>query len=192
MVAGGGGRVSSRCRGLRGDRPHAVDGKTRRFVRDLLLDTNVLADFFAGDPETVETFQRSRTMSINTVVLGELLGGFALGSRVETNRRLLSRFLSSSTGARSAFGRGDGRALCRCLRATPPQGKAHTLERHVDRGQRSGIRVGAVHSRRPLPGRRRTARGLVAGPATPVASQLRRGRNWPPWRATARSSCGWA
>jgi tRNA(fMet)-specific endonuclease VapC len=65
-------------------------------MRDLLLDTNVLADFFAGDPETVETFQRSRTMSINTVVLGELLGGFALGSRAEKNRRLLSRFLSSS------------------------------------------------------------------------------------------------
>jgi tRNA(fMet)-specific endonuclease VapC len=65
-------------------------------VRDVLLDTNVLVDFFAGDPETVEAFQRSRTLSINTIVLGELLGGFALGSRVEANRRLLSRFLSSS------------------------------------------------------------------------------------------------
>ena len=65
-------------------------------MRDVLLDTNVLADFFAGDPETVEAFQRSRTLSINTIVLGELLGGFALGSRVEANRRLLSRFLSSS------------------------------------------------------------------------------------------------
>lgn len=64
-------------------------------MRRLLLDTNVLADFFSGDPETMEAFQRARTLAINTVVLGELLGGFALGSREEANRRLLSRFLSS-------------------------------------------------------------------------------------------------
>jgi len=64
-------------------------------MRDVLLDTNVLADFFAGDPETVEAFQRSRTLAINTVVLGELLGGFALGTHAGANRQLLSRFLSS-------------------------------------------------------------------------------------------------
>ena len=64
-------------------------------MRDVLLDTNVLADFFSGDPETVEAFQRIRTLAINTVVLGELLGGFALGARAGANRRLLSRFLSS-------------------------------------------------------------------------------------------------
>ena len=64
-------------------------------MRYVLLDTNVLADFFAGDPETVEAFQRSRMLAINAVVLGELLGGFVLGTRSGANRRLLSRFLSS-------------------------------------------------------------------------------------------------
>ncbi len=64
-------------------------------MRDVLLDTNILADFFAGDPETVEAFQRARSLAINSVVLGELLGGFLLGSRASANRRLLSRFLSS-------------------------------------------------------------------------------------------------
>jgi tRNA(fMet)-specific endonuclease VapC len=64
-------------------------------VRHILLDTNVLADFFAGDPETVEAFQRATSLALNTVVLGELLGGFAVGSRTAQNRRLLSRFLSS-------------------------------------------------------------------------------------------------
>ena len=64
-------------------------------MRHVLLDTNVLADFFAGDPDTVEAFQRSRTLAVNTVVLGELLAGFAIGGRPEANRRLLARFLST-------------------------------------------------------------------------------------------------
>jgi tRNA(fMet)-specific endonuclease VapC len=61
----------------------------------VLVDTNVLSDFFAGDPETVEAFQRSRTLSINTIVLGELLAGFAAGQRAEANRKLLARFLAA-------------------------------------------------------------------------------------------------
>jgi len=64
-------------------------------VRHLLLDTNALADFFVGDPETVEAFQRAASLTVSTVVLGELLAGFAAGTRVAQNRRLLSRFLSS-------------------------------------------------------------------------------------------------
>jgi tRNA(fMet)-specific endonuclease VapC len=64
-------------------------------VRQVLVDTNVLSDFFAGDPETVEAFQRSRTLSINTIVLGELLAGFAAGQRAEANRKLLARFLAA-------------------------------------------------------------------------------------------------
>jgi tRNA(fMet)-specific endonuclease VapC len=65
-------------------------------VRRVLVDTNVLADFFAGDPGTVEVFQRSQQLAINTVVLGELLAGFEAGARAEANRRLLSRFLAAS------------------------------------------------------------------------------------------------
>jgi tRNA(fMet)-specific endonuclease VapC len=65
-------------------------------MRHVLIDTNVLADFFAGDPDTVEAFQCSKTIALNTVVLGELLAGFAAGNREAANRRLLSRFASSS------------------------------------------------------------------------------------------------
>ena len=64
-------------------------------MRHLLLDTNVLADFFAGDPETVEAFQRASSLAVNTVVLGELLAGFAMGTRSSENRRLLARFLAN-------------------------------------------------------------------------------------------------
>ena len=90
-------------------------------MRHVLLDTNVLADFFAGDPDTVEAFQRSRTLAINTVVLGELLAGFATGSRPEANRQLLARFLFHPSGKHSAVGSRDCRALRGCLLPTTPK-----------------------------------------------------------------------
>jgi tRNA(fMet)-specific endonuclease VapC len=64
-------------------------------MRDALFDTNIVKDFLAGDPDAVEVFQRARRLCMNTVVLAELLTGFALGSRPDANRRLLSRLLSS-------------------------------------------------------------------------------------------------
>ncbi len=64
-------------------------------MRHCLLDTNVLAAFFAGDPEAVEMIRRSQTIAVNTIVLGELLAGFAVGARAEANRRLLSKFLAA-------------------------------------------------------------------------------------------------
>jgi len=64
-------------------------------MRDALLDTNIIKHFLAGDPDTIEAFRRARRLCINTVVLAELLTGFALGSRPDANRRLLSRLLSS-------------------------------------------------------------------------------------------------
>jgi tRNA(fMet)-specific endonuclease VapC len=64
-------------------------------MRDALLDTNIVKDFLVGDPDTIEAFQRARQLCINTIVLAELLTGFALGSRPDANRRLLSRLLSS-------------------------------------------------------------------------------------------------
>ncbi|MCE5254048.1 MAG: type II toxin-antitoxin system VapC family toxin [Actinomycetia bacterium] len=63
-------------------------------MRHVLIDTNVLAGFFAGDPETVEAFQRVSSLAINTVILGELLSGFAMGTRTGEKRRLPARFLA--------------------------------------------------------------------------------------------------
>ena len=64
-------------------------------MRHILLDTNVLSEFFFGDPETVEAFQRASSLAVNTIVLGELLAGFAMGNRSGENRRLLARFLAN-------------------------------------------------------------------------------------------------
>lgn len=64
-------------------------------MRELLLDTNVLSDLFASDPDAVDAFQNARRLCINTVVLAEMLSGILLGSRRELNTRRLSAFLSS-------------------------------------------------------------------------------------------------
>jgi predicted nucleic acid-binding protein len=65
-------------------------------VKPILLDTNAYAAFKRGDPEAVAIVQQAPAMALNTIVLGELFGGFALGSREEENRRELVQFLSST------------------------------------------------------------------------------------------------
>jgi tRNA(fMet)-specific endonuclease VapC len=64
-------------------------------MRDVLLDTNVLKDLLGARPESLELFGVARRLYINTVVLGEFLGGITLGSRRETNMRYLSQFLAA-------------------------------------------------------------------------------------------------
>jgi predicted nucleic acid-binding protein len=64
-------------------------------VRSILLDTNAYTAFKQGVPGTVEILQHAPVIGINSVVLGELLGGFAAGTREAWNREQLQQFLSS-------------------------------------------------------------------------------------------------
>ncbi len=48
-----------------------------------------------GDTAVVEVVAHAGALRLNTVVLGELLAGFAAGSREASNREQLSRFLAS-------------------------------------------------------------------------------------------------
>src|SRR5437870_4344452 len=61
----------------------------------ILLDTNAYAAFKQGQPDALEIIQRATNLAISTVVLGELLAGFAMGSREAQNRRELQQFLGS-------------------------------------------------------------------------------------------------
>ncbi len=61
----------------------------------VLLDTNAYVAFKGGDPATLEIIQLAEQVSLSTIVLGELLAGFALGSREPANREELSAFLDS-------------------------------------------------------------------------------------------------
>ena len=64
-------------------------------VRHLLLDTNAYAALKRGIPEAVEIIRYAPSIGISSVVLGELLGGFAAGTQEATNKHELERFLSS-------------------------------------------------------------------------------------------------
>ena len=64
-------------------------------MRPLLLDTNAYTALMRGDAETVEVLAHADRLLMNSVVLGELLGGFAAGTREANNRALLAKFLDS-------------------------------------------------------------------------------------------------
>lgn len=64
-------------------------------MRAILLDTNAYAAFKQGQPEAVEIVRRATRLLINAVVLGELLAGFAAGTREAKNRAELQQFLAS-------------------------------------------------------------------------------------------------
>jgi tRNA(fMet)-specific endonuclease VapC len=64
-------------------------------MRPVLLDTNAYAAFMLGEPSVVEVVAHAERICLNTIVLGELLGGFAAGTREAKNRAELARFLDS-------------------------------------------------------------------------------------------------
>ncbi len=64
-------------------------------MRPILLDTNAYTAFMLGDASVVEVVAHAGRLCVNSVVLGELLGGFAAGTREAKNRAELARFLDS-------------------------------------------------------------------------------------------------
>ncbi|MEQ1807514.1 MAG: type II toxin-antitoxin system VapC family toxin [Burkholderiaceae bacterium] len=64
-------------------------------MRPILLDTNAYTAFMLGEPAVVEVVAHAERICLNSIVLGELLGGFAAGSRESKTRAELARFLDS-------------------------------------------------------------------------------------------------
>ena len=64
-------------------------------MRPVLLDTNAYSAFMLGEADVVEVVAHADKLFLNSVVLGELLGGFAAGTREPKNRGELARFLNS-------------------------------------------------------------------------------------------------
>jgi tRNA(fMet)-specific endonuclease VapC len=64
-------------------------------VTPILIDTNAYAAFKQGNADAISVLQQAPTIALNTIVLGELLSGFALGSREDINRRELAEFVES-------------------------------------------------------------------------------------------------
>ena len=64
-------------------------------MRPILSDTNAYTAFMLGEADVVEVLAHAERIQLNSIVLGELLGGFAAGVREARNRGELARFLAS-------------------------------------------------------------------------------------------------
>lgn len=64
-------------------------------MRPILIDTNAYTAFMLGDATVVEVVAHAEQIYLNSIVLGELLGGFAAGTREAKSRAELARFLDS-------------------------------------------------------------------------------------------------
>lgn len=65
-------------------------------MNHILLDTNAYIAVVAGNPEARKIVDRAWTVAVNSVVLGELLSGFAVGTHSEQNRQVLRDFLAAT------------------------------------------------------------------------------------------------
>jgi len=65
-------------------------------VREILLDTNAYTAFKRNVPEAVEIIRHAPLISINSIVPGALLAGFAVGTREALNKQELRQFLGST------------------------------------------------------------------------------------------------
>lgn len=64
-------------------------------MRPVLLDTNAYTAFKRGEEEVIEIIRHAEILAVSPIVLGELLGGFACGSKEKKNRDELQAFLNS-------------------------------------------------------------------------------------------------
>lgn len=63
----------------------------------LLVDTNALTRFFAGDQRVLAAMTQAEQVYLSVFVLGELYAGFSGGSRERENRELLQRIIDKPT-----------------------------------------------------------------------------------------------
>ena len=64
-------------------------------IKSILLDTNAYAAFKRNQNEAFSIIANVDIIVINSIILGELLGGFALGNKLELNRYELEKFMES-------------------------------------------------------------------------------------------------
>jgi predicted nucleic acid-binding protein len=64
-------------------------------VSSLIVDTNAYGAFLEGNSQAVAALSSASEVHIPLIVLGELLAGFAAGSRPEKNRAKLEHFMAS-------------------------------------------------------------------------------------------------
>jgi tRNA(fMet)-specific endonuclease VapC len=68
-------------------------------MKTILLDTNAVSAFFRGDQRVLTMVAEAQHVYLSTIVMGELLAGFQLGTQAARNRALLDKLLACSTVA---------------------------------------------------------------------------------------------
>ena len=61
----------------------------------VFVDTNAYVEFKRGNPHVLEVFHNSDEIVLSSIVLGELLAGFSIGTQEGRNRQELMQFLAS-------------------------------------------------------------------------------------------------
>jgi tRNA(fMet)-specific endonuclease VapC len=64
-------------------------------VKSVLLDSNAYTAFKLGRPEAIEILRHAPLIGLDSIASGELLGGFAHGTKGAWNRRQFEEFCSS-------------------------------------------------------------------------------------------------
>lgn len=64
-------------------------------MNHVALDTNAYVAFKCKDSDIVEIIQHADTVNVSSIVIGELLAGFAIGSKEKSNKKELSDFLNT-------------------------------------------------------------------------------------------------
>lgn len=65
-------------------------------MRKILLDTNAYVAFKQGRGEVLAILQNADMIGLNSVVLGELISGFVIGTKSQKNSEELNEFLNNS------------------------------------------------------------------------------------------------
>jgi tRNA(fMet)-specific endonuclease VapC len=64
-------------------------------IKSAVIDVNSYTAFKLGTPSAIEMIDHIPILIINSVIMGELLSGFAFGSKEEKNKEELELFLKS-------------------------------------------------------------------------------------------------
>jgi tRNA(fMet)-specific endonuclease VapC len=62
-------------------------------MKKIILDTNAYSEYFRGRLELKEVVEEADEVIMSPIVIGELIGGFKIGTRENRNRETLIKFL---------------------------------------------------------------------------------------------------
>ncbi|MBN1128762.1 MAG: type II toxin-antitoxin system VapC family toxin [Chitinispirillaceae bacterium] len=64
-------------------------------MNGVLLDTSAYSDMARGNSDVLDAIQTADTISVNSIILGELFSGFTQGNQEPQNLKVLEKFLDS-------------------------------------------------------------------------------------------------